>query len=209
MRLKAFTIIEIILIFFAIAIVSAVIIPLNLTDTSQAKRVAKWHKVFKELQYSFNLIIIQDGSILGNNPDSITQGELFDRISPFLDIANDEKQIGFDKYKYKYRNKTYIRKSSRYYFDDFFMMNGDVIGSLKKNPEHEKDNNQPYAYMFVDVNGFEKPNRVGLDIFFINIFNDKISAYGEGYPLQDLKAGCSKIGKGLFCSKYYLVGSNL
>ncbi len=207
MRRKAFTIVEILLIFFAIVVVSAVIIPLNLTDASQAKRVAKWHKVFSELQYSFSLIKLHNGTILGDNPDTMTQGEYFDRISPFLDIADN--QPDFQKYKYKYRNKTYIKKSSRYYYDDFFLMNNNIIGAIKKNFEKGNDRTQPYAYMFVDINGFEKPNRVGLDIFFINIFNDKISAYGEGYPLPDLKAGCSKIGKGLFCSKYYLVGSNL
>lgn len=207
MRRGAFTIIEIVLIFFAIVIVSAVVIPLNLTDTNQAKRVAKWHQVFKELQYSFNLMKIEDGSIFGEKPTQMTQGEIFDRIMPYLDIANT--QPDFHKYKYRYRNKTYIKKSSRYYFDDFFMMNDNVIGSLKKNTECELVSSLPIAYMFIDVNGFEKPNRVGLDIFFINIYNDKISAYGDGYPLPDLKAGCSKIGKGLFCSKYYLVGSHL
>ncbi len=209
MRQRAFTIVEMIMIFFAIVIIAAVVIPLNLTDADQAKRVAKWHKVYKELQYSFNLIILNDGSILGEKPDELTQGEIFDRISPYLDIADADKQPDFHKYKYKYRNKTYIRKSSRYYFDDFFLMNGDIIGSLKKNRERLDTNSLPYAYMFVDINGLEEPNRVGLDIFFINIYNDRISAYGEGYPLPDLKAGCSKIGKGLFCSKYYLVGSNL
>lgn len=209
MRQKGFTIIEIVLIFFAIAVIAAVIIPLNLTDMHQAKRVAKWHKVYKELQYSFNLIKIEDGTILGENPDRMTQGEMFDRIAPYLDIANSENQPDFHKYNYRYRNKTFIKQSSRYYFNDFFMMNGNVIGSIKKNMERDSDNTKPYAYMLVDVNGLEKPNRIGLDIFFINIYNDRISAFGDGYPLMDLKAGCSKIGKGLFCSKYYLVGSHL
>ena len=207
MRRSAFTIIELLLIFFAIVIVSAVIIPLNMTDASQAKRVAKWHKVFSELEYSFSILKMNDGFILGDNPEKMTQGEIFERISPVLDIADDSKQTGFDKYKYSYRNKTYVKKSSRYFFNDFFMMKNNVIGSIKKNNEEEND--APYAYMFIDVNGFEKPNRVGLDIFFINIYNDRITAYGEGYPCPDLKAGCSKIGKGLFCSKYYLIGSNL
>lgn len=207
MRLRAFTIVELLLIFFAIVIVSAVIIPLNMTDASQARRVAKWHKVFSELEYSFSILKLNDGFIFGEEPQKMSQGEMFERVIPVLNIADESKQKGFDKYKYSYRNKTYVKRSSRYYFSDFFMMNGNVIGSVKKN--NEAGNDGPYAYMFVDVNGFQKPNRVGLDIFFINIFNDKITAYGEGYPFPDLKAGCSKIGKGLFCSKYYLVGSNL
>lgn len=209
MRLKSFTIIELLLIIFAIFIIAAIIVPLNLTDTSQAQRVAKWHRVYDELDYSFQLLRQQEGSIFGDEPEKLTQGEYFERISPFLNIAEDSQQVNFEKYKYRYRNKTYVKKTSKYYYNDFFMMKNNVIASLKKNMNKGENAEEPYAYMFIDVNGFQKPNRIGLDIFFINIFNDRISAYGDGYPISKLSAGCSKIGKGLFCSKYYLIGSNL
>ena len=210
MKISAFTILEILIIFFAIVIVAAVLMPLSMSDASQGQRVAKWHKVFNELEYSFNLAKAQEGSIFGDNPASLTSEEYFEKVRPYLDIdILHDYSKEFGKYKYSYKNKTYVKKSSRYYFSNFFMMNDNVIASIKKNTENEDGKEMAYAFMFVDVNGFEKPNRIGADIFFINIFNDRITAYGDGYSMAKLSAGCSKIGKGLFCSKYYLVGSNL
>lgn len=210
MRFKAFTILEILIIFFAIVIIAAVMMPLGMSDASQGRRVAAWHMVFDELEYSFNLAKVQNGSIFGDNPSNLTDREYFEKVKPFLNIDNSDDFVHeFEKYHYTYRNKTYVKRSSKYYFDNFFMLKNNVIASIKKNTDKEDGKEMPYVFMFVDVNGFKKPNRIGDDIFFINIFNDRITAYGDGYSLSKLSAGCSKIGKGLFCSKYYLVGSNL
>ncbi len=210
MKRSAFTILEILIIFFAIFIIAAVMMPLSMSDASQGQRVAKWHKVYNELEYSFNLAKAHKGSIFGDNPSKMTSEEYFESIRPFLDIdASYDFSRDFIKYKYTYRNKTYVKQSSKYYFNHFFMLKNNVIASIKKNTDKEVGTSMPYALMFVDVNGFKKPNKIGADIFFINIFNDKISAYGDGYSMSKLSAGCSKIGKGLFCGKYYLVGSNL
>ena len=210
MKFRAFTILEILIIFFAIFIIAAVMMPLSMSDASQGQRVAKWHKVFSDLEYSFNLAKAQNGSIFGDNPSAMTSEEYFEQVKPFLDIDNTaDYSKDFAKYRYTYRNKTYVKQSSKYYFNKFFMMKNNVIGAIKKNTESEDNRPMPYAFMFVDVNGFKKPNKIGADIFFVNIFNDKITAYGDGYSISKLSAGCSKIGKGLFCAKYYLVGSNL
>ena len=60
--------------------------------------------------------------------------------------------------------------------------------------------------MYVDINGVETPNRIGQDVFFINIYKDRISALGSNKDYAKLKSNCSPIGNGLYCSEYYLLG---
>ena len=66
----------------------------------------------------------------------------------------------------------------------------------------------PLYYMFVDINGEEKPNRIGQDIFFFSVYKNHVTALGNGKSHAKLKADCSPIGRGVYCSEYYLLGGS-
>ena len=62
--------------------------------------------------------------------------------------------------------------------------------------------------MFVDINGKEKPNRIGQDIFFMSVYKNSVTALGNGKNHARLKTDCSPIGRGVYCSEYYLLGGS-
>ena len=53
---------------------------------------------------------------------------------------------------------------------------------------------------------FTVTNKIGQDIFFMSIYKDKVTALGNGKNHARLKADCSPIGRGVYCSEYYLLG---
>ena len=81
-----------------------------------------------------------------------------------------------------------------------------MIFSLRKSNKSPTTEKHPSYFMYIDINGVEKPNRVGQDVFFINIYKDRISALGSNKDYAKLKSNCSPIGNGLYCSEYYLLG---
>jgi hypothetical protein len=62
--------------------------------------------------------------------------------------------------------------------------------------------------MFVDINAEDKPNKIGQDIFFMSVYKDRVAALGNGKTHARLKADCSPIGRGVYCSEYYLLGGS-
>ena len=94
------------------------------------------------------------------------------------------------------------------HFDEFVIANNGVILGFNKNDSETADEKAPLYYVFVDINGKEKPNRIGQDIFFMSIYKDSVTALGNGKNHARLKADCSPIGRGVYCSEYYLLGGS-
>ena len=111
-----------------------------------------------------------------------------------------------NKYSYRKLNGALITKDSQFYFDKFIIDKDGTILSVRKNEHQIISEVQPLFFMFVDINGVKKPNRIGRDIFFVNIYRNNISALGNGRLKSKLKSNCSPIGTGLYCSEYYLLG---
>ena len=60
----------------------------------------------------------------------------------------------------------------------------------------------------IDINGVDKPNRIGQDIFFLSVYKNHVTALGKGKNHARLKTDCSPIGRGVYCSEYYLLGGS-
>ena len=105
-------------------------------------------------------------------------------------------------------NGARVKKTSRYYFDEFVRTNNGVILGFNKNDSETASEKSPLYYMFVDINAEEKPNKLGQDIFFMSVYKDKVTALGSGKTHARLKADCSPIGRGVYCSEYYLLGGS-
>ncbi|MCD7878858.1 MAG: hypothetical protein LUG16_02865 [Candidatus Gastranaerophilales bacterium] len=192
--------------FFIIIIV--VVLPFNLINLEQAQRIAKWKSEFEKLDYSFSLVSLYEGIIVPSNFEAgkIVDSEyMFSVINKYFDM-NDRLPEKIKKYSYRKMNGTKISKKDRFYFNKFIFAKDGTMISVKENPDEITSSLQPLYFMFIDINGVEKPNRIGQDIFFMDIYKNSVSTEGEALPYSRLKADCSPIGSGVYCSEFYLLG---
>lgn len=132
---------------------------------------------------------------------------IISRIEPYFNLE-DKSYKPLTKYKYKRKNGRKLKPHSQFNFKTFLKCKDGSIISFRKNINYKGDENQPLFYMFVDINGEEKPNKIGEDIFFIDIFEHEIKALGYDKEYSNLKQNCSPLGSGLYCSEFYLLGGH-
>ena len=185
--------------FIIFVLIVLIILPFNVNNLEQAQRIAVWKSKFEQLKYCFSLVDIHENlsEVSYNNED-----DLIDVIKPYFNI---QKKLNF-KYSYRRMNGRPVKKTGQFYFDTFYLLKDGSLISLKKNISEILNENQPLYFMFVDLNGTQKPNRIGRDIFLISIFNKNIQALGHDRPYSALKTNCSPIGSGVYCNEYYLIG---
>jgi len=203
----SFSIFNVVSIFLIILSIVLISLPFNLINLEQAQRIAKWKSEYEQLSYCFSLVKLHEGSIVPSNEEAgliVSSGYLVKRLKPYFNIKSDTKSN--INYKYRKMNGSPVIKTSQFYFDKFIEDKDGTILSVKQNNSDIISDKQPLFFMFVDINGKEKPNKIGQDIFFINIYKDYITATGHGRPHAKLKSNCSPIGSGIYCSEYYLLG---
>ena len=191
-----------------LVIIILIVLPFNLINMEQAQRIAKWKSEYEQLSYCFSLVNLHEGSIIPTEEKVgkiITEEYILERFKPYFNLVEVDLRE-FKKYSYRKMNGSLIPKDSQFYFDKFIVDKDGTILSIRKNEHKIISEVQPLFFMFVDINGVEKPNRIGRDIFFLNIYRNNISALGNGRSRVKLKSNCSPIGTGLYCSEYYLLG---
>ena len=208
MRNLSFSLFNVVSIALIILLRVLIIVPFNLGDVEQAQRIAKWINVYERVNYSFDLFKIHNGAIVPDLQKKVELSEdvYLEMLVPYLNVKEDSK---IKKHKYRLNNGRGIEKHSQFYFSNFKETKDGCYISIRERQNTILDENRPLYYMFIDINGKEKPNRVGQDIFFINIYKDKISAVGDKEKHAKLKANCSPIGTGFYCSEYYLHSGSL
>ncbi len=193
-----------------VILIILILFPFNLINIEQAQRTAKWKSTYEKLKYSFELVKLHEGCIIPTAEGAgkiITEDYILLRFAPYFNVKSNNI---INPYKFGYRklNGSPVIKSSQFYFDKFIERKDSVLIGIKQNTAKIVNKNQPLYYMFVDINGIEKPNRIGQDIFIISILRDNIKALGENSSYSILKANCSPIGNGLYCSEYFLLGGS-
>ena len=210
MRIFSFSIFNVVSIFLIILSIILILVPFNLINLEQAERIAKWKAEYEKIKYSFELIKLHEGTIVPTNEEAgklVTEEYMLERAMPYVHFQV-EKPEKIENYKYKKMNGTPVKKTSRYYFDEFVRTSNGVILGFNQNDSETASEKSPLYYMFVDINAEEKPNKIGQDIFFMSIYKDKVTALGSGKTHARLKADCSPIGRGVYCSEYYLLGGS-
>lgn len=184
--------------------------PFNLTNMEQAQRIAKWINVYERLNYCFSLVKLHEGSVIPNLGEAekiISEEYIIERLLPYFNIDDDKLSlVAFPKYRYRMLNGQMVNKGNQFYFEKFTTTKDGLLLSLKENQRDNVVDNSPLYFMFVDINGEEKPNRIGRDIFIINIYRDSIKPLGKNKKHARLRINCSTLGNGLYCSEYYLRG---
>ncbi len=208
MKIFIFNLLSIISV-IAIILFIYIFMSFRLVNLSQAERIAKWQTEYEELVYCFNLVKTFEKNIVDEDVNNtISDIELFEKIKPYFNLSDNHMKY-IPEYKFKKLNGKSIKKNEEFYFNKFFYAKSGILLSIKQNSSKIIDKSQPLFYMFIDINGTNSPNRIGEDIFFINIYPNTVKPVGHEASNVRLKTNCSPIGSGIFCSKYYLYGSNI
>ena len=118
-------------------------------------------------------------------------------------ILDNEIKDSIPSYKITFMNGTY--PNNTYRFKDFKTTYSNATIAIKL---FESPQNNIQGVLMYDVNGKNKPNIWGKDVFGLNIYKDKFEPIGKNEPLSSQKQDCSRNGTGLYCSNYYLIGGS-
>ncbi len=186
---KAFTIIEVSILFVIFLIVAFLVAPLSLDDTMQARNTSRWRNVqsdFANIFYSVNTQNNEEN--FQNKFDSVIAGE----------VTGDAKP-----YKITFLNGTF--PNNTYRFNEYKTTTNNAVLSVKF---FDKPQGDLLGLLMYDVNGPSKPNVWGKDVFGLNIYSDRFEPFCKNDSVSIQKQGCSKDGTGLCCSNYYLIGGS-
>ena len=186
---RAFTIIEVSILFVIFLIVAFLVAPLSLDDTVQAKNTSRWRNVqtdFSNIFYSVN-----------------TQDDKIDFRDKFNSVLEDEITGEVEPYKITFLNGTF--PNSTYRFSSYRNTTNNAVLAVKFFDKPQED---LQGLLMYDVNGASKPNVWGKDVFGFNIYSDRFEPFCKNEPVNIQKQECSKDGTGLCCSNYYLIGGS-
>ena len=185
------------------------LLPFSSENTRQAVYISRWNEIYNRLDYMCSVLNAHvDDDMIKSMKRAKTTDEkeklLLTIIKPYLRI-NTSVSVP-KRYKPVYKNKTKISKNDLYYFDEFYFAKNKTIVTGIKNI-YTKDIHEPLFIMMFDMNGILPPNRWGVDIFGVNIYDKgKIEPFGFGKTMDELHDNCSKTGTGIDCSYYYIIG---
>ena len=206
---KAFTVVEIIIVFLLILLTAYLTIPALLDDTKQAEYITKWKYLYSDMEATFFLIkeqkddSLKQGFIANKNNPQKEEQMLIDLLRPYLRITD---KVDLKKYNPYYLDSTPVRKGEYYNFENIFhTSNNNLVGIKWLGFSYR---NAPYAIILYDVNGLKKPNTWGKDIFGMDLYVNSINPLGKKVSDDILQQNCSEMGKGTYCSYFYLIGGN-
>lgn len=208
-KIKAFTLVEIGIVFSLILIVSALVIPLVVDDSKKVQEISMWRHTYDDVSYAFQSMFIDNSEDYQNalsdkikNADNSEQIEniVLNEFKPYLRV---ESKLESKKYKPRYLNSERVKEGQYYYFNRFYKTQNNTIIGIKWLGELY-DKSSLLALMF-DINGEDAPNMWGKDIFGVNVYKDKLEPFGKDIPSYEVSHDCSKKGRGVYCSYSYLM----
>ena len=189
---KAFTIVEVSILFVIFLIVAFLVAPLSLDDSLQAKNASRWRNVQSDFANIFYAVNAQK------------EDEIFDFKTAFESVMSGEVKGNVDLYKITFLNGTF--PNSTYRFNNFKLTQTNSVVSYKL---YETPQDGVLGLLLYDVNGSVGPNVWGKDVFGLNIYSDRFEPFCKNDAISVQKQQCSKNGTGLCCSNYYLQGGSI
>jgi len=189
---KAFTIVEVSILFIIFLIVAFLVAPLSLDDSLQAKNTSRW----RNIQTEFSNIIYS----INTQKDS----EDFDFEKHFNVAMESEIKEPITPYKITFMNGSY--PTGTYRFTDYYQTQANSVVAYKM---FGGSKNESIGVLMYDVNGQIGPNVWGKDVFGFNIYTDRLEPFCKNDSISIQKQECSKDGTGLCCSNYYLIGGSI
>ena len=189
---RAFTLVEVSILFVIFLIVAFLVAPLSLDDTKQAKNTARWKNVQNDFDNIYYSVITR------KNDDN------FDFNNALNFVIQREVKFDTEPYKIKYLNG--MHPDDLYKFDNFSQTSSNAIIAYKLFNESKGDN---LGIIMYDVNGQTSPNTWGKDVFGYNITANGFEPLCKRETITNQKKDCSRNGTGLCCSNLYLIGGSL
>lgn len=194
---KGFTLIELSLLIFVILIIMAIVLPLSFSNTKESYLITKWERIFEEVKYSFSVY-------------SLNNRNKFDLKSMPNYLNIDKTRLDdpvLSKYSYSFLNGKSVKENSRYYVDKFYFLEDNTIMGVKMTDSCKIG--ETCGVIIFDVNGETGPNKFGKDVFGVNVYIDRVEAFGTNLSNKLLASDCNRSSSGVFCSFYYLLGGKL
>jgi len=204
MKRQGFTLGEVVITMATIGVIVALTLPLLLGDIAAKHRMVKLQNTIGDLSNAIQTYMINKRiNHLADNPEDLDFRNLLN-----CKFDNKEKKcVEISEYDHKNMNGGDASESLKASFqNDMLVLDNGVMIS--------RQNSQNAYSIFIDINGQEPPNTVGLDAFVVNVYfedqrdsDDNITAHaGEivGYLSTEnktdatLKTEC-KGGNGLAC----------
>lgn len=209
MRKTAFNMVEIAIVVCLLLTTIVACLPAIFNNTRQAKIVSRWKALFAETKSNFEIFGLNDIESVKKVCSAAMleeEDEVFKIISPYLNVDTGKDASNLKSYTYKFSNGAQIPMESVYFTRKFaYQDNGNIVG-FKWN-SCECDDKTACAMALFDMNGKKGPNRIGEDIFGINIYKTGIKAFGSEFSNEELEKDCIKgNGSGASCAEFYLRG---
>ena len=192
---KASVFIESFIVFVIILCCLFIAMPFFIGNKYNGKNITIWAQKFSNIQYAYSVLRIQ----MEEDNSNFMSSKFQHKLKTFL----RETKTVTSNYKPEFLNKK--NKFDTYVFDRYFEnVNGLILGFKWINPKCS--GRELCAVMSVDINGYEKPNVWGKDIFAVNFYSDTVEPAGKRLSMNKILKDCSKAGTGVYCSAYYLIG---
>lgn len=200
---KAFSLVEIGFVLFVITAVFFAVVPFSVSNLGQAEFIADWKNYIEQVSYSFEALREY------KKTKNLSVEDAIERIMHYMDAEPVLKQ-NVVRYRFKMMNGNFYQKMNLERFDKiYYDVDGRLLGLEYGDLNCRKNINKPCATVWIDLNSAKRPNIVGKDIFVYEIYSTGIEPYGKGMKIESLQQDCSKMGTGLSCSRYYLMGGDL
>lgn len=205
-KYNAFTVAEISIVFGLIILTALLVIPNLIEDNKKFDIISKWKHSYQNVEYVISALkaqVTDTDRIAFKNAKNKEEKEmlLYEILKPYFRI---ETSVDTKNYKIHYLNGNLVKENDEYYIEKYYKTSlGKILGIkwLQDNEKYIKE--LPIALISVDLNGINKPNKWGYDVFGIYIFEDKIEPLGKTQDDFFVKSDCSKKGTGISCSYYY------
>lgn len=206
--LKAFNMVEIMIVVCLLATTVILCLPIIFSNTREAKIISSWKRLYTELATNFEVYNVSDYYSIRGLCESSSENlekDIFKIISPYLNVDFDKNSNNLNHYHYKFKNGSQVSKHSLLYTKNYaYQSNGNIVAF--KWITCECDEQTPCAIILFDMNGVDKPNRIGKDIFGMYLYKGRIEAFGSNLDSDKLENECNTNSNGMSCSEYYLRG---
>lgn len=213
-EIRAFTLAEVLITIGIIGVVAAMTIPNLLTKMDRDKKIATVRKAQSILNQAIKLSTI-DNEDYEAWDTSLPPREYLDKYYiPYMKVIAYCDTYAKCNYKNaapwsRYNGSNSYTGFNAYSRIPIFTLDGILYSISQTGGSNDQDDNGIYDFnyigsngVFIDVNGPNKPNRFGNDVFML-VRNQDGSVMPLGYNLPDSKINqdCSKQGKCLYCAE--------
>ncbi len=198
---KAFTLSEVLITLVVIGVIAAVTVPTITAGHKKTETISKLKKALSVVNQVLQRSTMDNG---------------------YVDAWDTPKEVGLTKYMERYWHPYFSNiKICNSYTDCYYESNkpfknpngsastATFVIANKRVPFLTDDNilysiepSEGYFYMIVDINGANKPNKVGRDVFLFEFDTEgkSIRPYGHSASYEELNTNCKKGQNGFYCS---------